>query len=210
MEIRTESLNIIIPVVLVLVMLPFFAAFERSRPRPRDLVPVAVMSVLGALGRALFAAVPSFKPTSAIVIITGMQFGPQAGFLTGALSALVSNLFLGQGPWTIWQMFAWGMMGYISGVFQKRSWFTHRIFLYFFGFLSGILFGWILNLQYLLGYVNPLTWEAVLVSYGASISFDLVHGISTVVFLAVLEKPWGKKLHRLKQKYGILEKRRGE
>lgn len=207
MDIRTETLNIMIPFVLVLLMCPFFIAFERSRPRPRDLVPVAVMSVIGALGRALFAAVPSFKPTTAIVMITGMQFGPQAGFLTGALSALVSNLFLGQGPWTLWQMFAWGMIGYVSGIFQKRGWFRHRIVLYLFGMISGIGFGWFLNLQYLLGYVNPITVKAVLASYAASFSFDVTHGISTVVFLAVLEKPWGKKLHRLKRKYGILEER---
>lgn len=209
MEIRSETLNIIIPVILILLMIPFFAEFEKSRPRSRDIVPVAVMSALAALGRVLFAAIPNFKPTSAIVIITGMQFGSQAGFLTGALSALVSNLFLGQGPWTVWQMFAWGVIGYVSGIFQRQGWFEHRSILYLFGMVSGIAFGWFLNLQYLLGYVNPITFKAIFASYAASFGFDIAHGISTVVFLALLEKPWSKKLHRLKIKYGILDERRG-
>lgn len=206
MEICAENLNIIMPIVLILLMLPFFVIFERSKPRPKDLVPIAVMSALGALGRALFAAIPNFKPTTAIVMITGMQFGPLAGFLTGALSALVSNLFLGQGPWTLWQMSAWGMIGFVSGIFQKRGLFQYRTVLYLFGMISGILFGWILNLQYILGYVDHLNVETVAACYAASIWFDVTHGISTVVFLAILERPWGRKLHRLKAKYGILEK----
>ena len=78
-------------------------------------MPIAVLSVIGALGRAVFAVIPSFNPNSAVVIIAGMQFGPLAGFLTGSLSALASNMLLGQGPWTLWQMTAWGMMGCFAG-----------------------------------------------------------------------------------------------
>lgn len=208
MELRTETLKIVIPVLLFLFQIPFFVRFEMGRPRPRDLVPIAVMSVLGALGRTLFAAIPSFNPNSAIVMISGMQFGPLAGFLTGSLSALASNMLLGQGPWTIWQMTAWGMMGYLGGVFQKKGWFRSRLVLYSFGFLMSICFGWLMNFQYLFGYVNPLTWEAVALSCVSSLPFDLAHAASTVLFLFVLEKPWGKKLARLKIKYGILEERR--
>lgn len=190
--------------VILLALLPFFIGFEQKKPRPRDLVPIAVMSVIASLGRALFAAVPNFKPTTAIVMITGMQFGPQAGFLTGALSALASNMFLGQGPWTPWQMYAWGLIGFVSGVAGKRTWFRRRGILYLAGFFAGILFDWFLNLQYLIGYIRPVTWQAVMLTYVAGLGFDLVHGGSTVLFLMLLEKPWGKKLHRLKVKYGIL------
>lgn len=197
-------------IVIMLALLPFFLEFEHRRPRPRDLVPIAVMSVIASLGRALFVAVPNFKPTTAIVMITGMQFGPQAGFLTGALSALASNMFLGQGPWTPWQMYAWGMIGFVSGVMGRRGWFQHRWFLYLSGMLAGILFDWFLNLQYLIGYVHPITWSAVLAAYAAGVVFDLTHGGSTVLFLFLLERPWGKKLKRLKVKYGILEKEEGE
>lgn len=209
MELRTESiLKVIVPVVLILVQLPFFIAFEMKKPKPRDLMPIAVLSVIGALGRAVFAVIPSFNPNSAVVIIAGMQFGPLAGFLTGSLSALASNMLLGQGPWTLWQMTAWGMMGCFAGVFQRTGIFKHRGLLYLYGFLSGILFGWFMNLQYLIGYVYPLTMGAVIASCVASITFDLAHGISTLIFLFILERPWGKKLKRLKVKYGILDIRR--
>lgn len=190
--------------VLLLALLPFFIGFEQKKPRPRDLVPIAVMSVIASLGRALFAAVPNFKPTTAIVMITGMQFGPLAGFLTGALSALASNMFLGQGPWTPWQMYAWGLIGFLSGIAGQRNWFRRRGVLYFAGFLAGVLFDWFLNLQYLIGYIRPVSWQVVVLTYTAGLGFDLVHGTSTVLFLLLLEKPWGRKLHRLKMKYGIL------
>lgn len=196
----------VIVLILITILALFFRSFERRKPRPRDIVPIAVMSAIGALGRILFAAIPNFKPTSAIVIITGMQFGPMAGFLTGALSALASNMFLGQGPWTPWQMIAWGLIGFFAGIFQKKRWFQHRWVLYTFGMLSGILFGWLMNLWYLVGYVNPITWQTTLAAYAASAVMDATHGIATVLFLLLLEKSWGKKLHRIKIKYGILEK----
>lgn len=228
MGIRTQSIKFFAPAVLpvflvwmavchipysavvsllavLLALVPFFWQFERSRPRPRDLVPIAVMSAIGALSRAAFAALPSFKPTSAIVIITGMQFGPQAGFLTGALSAFASNMFLGQGPWTPWQMYAWGMIGFMSGVLGKRQILNKQWVLLGFGMAAGVLFGWFMNLQYIVSYVNTMDMKAVLLSYAASAPMDITHGVSTVLFLLLLAKPWGKKLKRLKIKYGILE-----
>ena len=113
-------------------------------------------------------------------------------------------MFLGQGPWTPWQMYAWGLIGFLSGIAGQRKWFRRRGVLYFAGFLAGILFDWFLNLQYLIGYIRPVSWQAIVLTYTAGLGFDLVHGSSTVLFLMLLEKPWGKKLHRLKMKYGIL------
>lgn len=192
--------------IIVLAMVPFFERFEKSRPRPRDMVPIAVMSAIAAIGRAVFAAVPNFKPVSAVVIITGMQFGAEAGFLTGALSALASNMFLGQGPWTPWQMYAWGMIGFTAGILQKKNWFRQRWVLYSYGLLSGILFGWFMNLQYIIGYMQNISVESVFIAYAGSFWFDLIHGVSTVIFLLLLERSWGKKLKRMKVKYGILKK----
>lgn len=192
--------------ILVAALFPFFAEFEDSRPRPRDMVPIAVMSAIAALGRVLFAAVPSFTPSSAVVLITGISLGPEAGLLTGALSALASNMALGQGPWTPWQMYAWGMIGFIGGSLHRAGCFKRRWILYIFGMLSGILFGWFMNLQYLIGYVKPITLGAVLTSFGASAVMDVTHGASVVLFLLLLYKPWCKKLDRLKKKYGICEK----
>ena len=196
--------------VIVLAIIPFFLKFELDRPKARDMVPIAVMSVIAAMGRAVFAPIPSFMPTSAIVLIGGMQFGAQAGFLTGALSALASNLFLGQGPWTPWQMYAWGMIGFLGGILEQKGVFRRKIFLYGFAILSGVLFGWFMNLWTLIGYVRPITIETIFLTYAMSLTMDLTHSASNVLFLALLEKSWGKKLGRLKVKYGILQKKEKE
>ena len=105
--------------LIILAIWLFFSLFESRKPRAREIVPIAVMSAIAAIGRFAFAMLPQFKPVAAIVIITGMSFGPEAGFLTGAVSALVSNFFFGQGPWTPWQMFAFGVLGFLAGLLYK-------------------------------------------------------------------------------------------
>lgn len=102
---------------------PFFLKFERRKPRAREMVPLAVMAALGVVGRTVFQLIPlpNFKPVSAIVIITAIAFGPEAGFMTGAHTAFVSNFIFGQGPWTPWQMFCWGMIGFVAGRLQNRA-----------------------------------------------------------------------------------------
>lgn len=110
----------VLSLVVVLASLAvFFASYERSRPRLRDVMPTVVLAALAAAGRILFAPIPDFKPVSAIAIIAGVTFGRKSGFMVGALVALASNFFFGQGPWTPWQMYAWGMVGYGAGLLAK-------------------------------------------------------------------------------------------
>ena len=190
-------------IVISVAMLPFFARFEQRRPKPRDIVPIVVMSVIAAIGRTLLVVFPNVQPVTAIVIISGIAFGPQAGFLTGALSALSSNLFLGQGPWTPWQMFGWGLTGYAAGHFQKRGLFSHPLALYVFGLVVSFLFGALMNVWVVIGFVRPFAWEAALTVYLTSIYVDILHAGSTVVFLLLMARPWLKKLERVKNKYGL-------
>lgn len=103
-------------VVVLASMGIFFASYETSRPRLRDIMPTVVLAALAAAGRILFAPIPDFKPVSAIAIIAGVAFGRKSGFMVGALAALASNFFFGQGPWTPWQMYAWGLVGYGAGL----------------------------------------------------------------------------------------------
>ena len=87
-------------VFLVLSLLPFYLMFDRRKAQARDLVPIALMAAMCVVGRTAFSIVPlpNFKPVTAIVMITGIAFGPEAGYLTGALAALLSNFLFGQGP----------------------------------------------------------------------------------------------------------------
>ena len=284
-----------------------FAGFEKSRPALRQIMPAAVLGALAAAGRILFAPIPDFKPVSAICILAGAVFGRRSGFMVGALAALVSNFFFGQGPWTPWQMYAWGLVGYLAGVLadvgafgkaegessvatplpaavppasavpssavpsaaasfaspssaassgpsaaaapssaavppvsavpppaavtsaaplpaaassvppvairparavfasRGRSGLAGRAFLYVYGFLSALLYGFLLNGWTLVGFVHPITWQSALAVYGAGLPFDLLHGAATVVFLAVLYEPWSRKLDRIKRKYALAD-----
>lgn len=191
--------------IIVAAMVPFFARFEHSKPQPRDIVPLVILSVIASLGRVIFVFIPNSQPVSAIVIVSALSFGPQAGFMTGALSALTSNMFLGQGPWTPWQMFSWGLIGYFAGKLNNTFIFKYRINVYFYGFIMGFVYGWIMNIWYVIGFIKPINWTTIGTAYIASFYFDLSHAISTVVFLIPILVPWGKKLERIKAKFGLVK-----
>lgn len=192
--------------LISLAILPFFLRFENSRPKPRDIVPIVVLSAIAALGRALFVFLPSVQPATAIIIVSGIAFGPQAGFLTGALTALTSNMMLGQGPWTPWQMYAWGLTGYLAGALQYGGWLRRYWLVLVYGFVMSLIYGWITNIQMIISFVKPLTWQAVSLAYLTGLTADVTHAVSTLAFLSMIFRPWLKKLERIKIKFGIIEK----
>ncbi|WP_379132179.1 ECF transporter S component [Paenibacillus sp. sgz500958] len=192
-------------VLLVLSLLPLFVRLERRPIESRELVLLAVLSAVAAVSRIPFAALPSVKPVSAIVILSAYVFGAEAGFMIGAVAALVSNLYFGQGPWTPWQMFAWGMVGLTAGLFRNTRWFRKRTGLLVFGFIWGFLFGWIMNLWMLISLPDALSWGLVAATYASSFYFDLAHAVSNVIFLSILAGSWIKVLERFRRKYGLLQ-----
>lgn len=180
-----------------------FASFEASRPPLRQLMPTAVLAATAAAGRVLFAPIPDVKPVSAIAAIAGATLGRRSGFMVGAVAALVSNFFFGQGSWTPWQMYAWGLVGYLGGVFADRGLLERGGVLYAWGFLSALMYGAILNGYYVLGFVRPLTWPSVLAAYTAGFPLDCVHGVATAAFLAAIWLPWGRSIRRVVRKYDL-------
>ena len=100
-------------------------------------------------------------------------------------------------------MYAWGLVGYVGGVLGEKSLLSHGAVLYGWGFLSGLVFGLILNGYHVLGYVQPLTWPAVLAACAASLPLDVTHGVATVAFLAAIWLPWGRAIRRVVAKYGL-------
>jgi energy-coupling factor transport system substrate-specific component len=106
---KDRSYNLISIILMVLACVPFYAAYEKKEGDIRRIVIVATMTALAVAGRFVFAPIPYFKPVTAIVIITAVFLGSEAGFLVGSLSAIISNMFFGQGPWT---PFSNGGLGY--------------------------------------------------------------------------------------------------
>jgi energy-coupling factor transport system substrate-specific component len=193
-------------IIIAFAMLPLFIRFERKRLDAREMVLIALLSAVAAVSRIPFASLPNVQPTSAIVILSAYVFGSEMGFVVGVVATIVSNMFLGQGPWTPWQMFCWGMMGLTAGIVRERGWIKTRRGLSVFGFLWGFIFGWIMNLWFLIGFVSPLTLATMLKAYLTSLYFDLAHGISNFFFIYVFYNGWLKKLERIKFKYGFVRK----
>lgn len=191
--------------VLAEIMLPFFGRFERRGPRAREVVTLAVLCGVAVAGRAALAAVPQVKPALAIIIIAGMCFGAESGFLVGAMTGFVSNFFFGQGMWTPWQMFAFGIVGFAAGLFAHAGTFSKkRIPLSLFGGAAAVLlYGGVMNLYTLLTASAEITWAQILLVYGTGVWFDLLHAVSTAVFLFFLAPPLIENLERFKTKYHV-------
>jgi len=190
-------------VLIIISVIPFLLKFESKRMEAREVVLISILAAIAAVSRVPFAALPSVQPTSFVIILTGLVFGPETGFMVGAVAALVSNIFLGQGPWTPWQIFAWGLMGLTAGLLPARSWFKSKIGILTFGFIWGFVFGWIMDTWFVVGFINPLTWKSVLGSYISSFYFDLLHALSNVFFIRLFLSSWMKVLQRIKLKYGL-------
>ncbi len=187
-------------------MLPFFIRFERKKLKPEEVILIALLAAIAAVSRVPFAPLPSVQPTSFVIIMAALVFGAEVGFLVGSIAAIVSNLFLGQGPWTPWQMFSWGMIGYTAGLLKDTAFMKSLLGKNIFGFIWGFLFGWIMNLWFLIGFLKELTWQAFVGAYLASFYFDLAHALSNVFFITVFSAMWLKILVRVQRKYGLLKK----
>lgn len=168
-------------------------------------VCIAVMTALAVFGRIAFAAVPNFKPTTAIVILAGAGFGPGVGAITGALAALLSNFTFGQGIWTPVQMLAWGCIGLLSGLLTKCKFLDKLWKIVAFGLFSALLYGMILDTWHILVYVRPLEKSAVFASLAASAVFNGVHAFSTALFLLFLAMPFLRRSARVRLRYTDLD-----
>lgn len=188
-------------------MLPFFAVFEKRMPKAREIVTLSVMCAIAVAGRAAFFMLPQFKPTAAVIIISGICLGAESGFLIGSVSAFVSNFFFGQGPWTPWQMLAFGIIGLVSGLlFRPGILPKKRLEMCCFGAVSVLLiYGAIMNLSTVIIYNPNPTLKAVISVFVSGFPFDAIHALSTVVFLFFLSEPFIEKLERIKKKYGFLK-----
>lgn len=190
--------------ILFVIMFPFFARFERKELDARGIVLIAILAAIAAVSRVPFAVIPSVQPTSFVIIMAAIVFGAETGFLVGAIAALVSNIFLGHGPWTPWQMFSWGMMGLSAGLLKDWLWARRKLLLLPFGLIWGFLFGWIMNLWYIVGFGENITIEMLLAGMATSFYFDLAHALSNLFFLYVFGFRWKTILERFKVKYGLL------
>lgn len=186
-------------------MIPMFLAFEGRRPQARELVLMAVMCALAIVARVAIP-IPHFKAVFAIVILAGIAFGPETGFMVGAVTVFASNFFYGQGPYTPWQMMAYGAGGMLAGYLFREGWLPrNRWIMTIFGFFSVVVFiGPLLDLSHVFLMLSSVSFRSVMAALASGFFVNISQAVCTAVVLFVLGKTLLEKLFRLKTKYGML------
>ena len=188
----------VIMAVTALSVLFFFCGFEKKKIGTRRLILVCVMTALSVVGRFI----PFFKPVTAFSMITGMYLGGEAGFLVGAMAAVISNFYFGQGPWTPFQMFTWGMTGLLAGIFAaplKKS----KPFLLVMGVLAGFFYSALMDVWTVLWAGGEPSLSAYVAALLTALPHTALYSVSNFIFLFFCAKPFGEKLERVKIKYGV-------
>ena len=187
-------------------LLPFFLAFERRRPQARELVVIAVLCAIAATARVI-VPIPHFKPMFAVIMLSGIAFGPEAGFLVGAVGALASSFFYTQGPYLPWQMLAYGVAGLLSGFFFYKKLLPQKPWVMgLFGFFGVLLVvGPILDTASLFLTLPELSFSAVWSIYLSGIGVNCSQGLCTLLILLLFGRAFLEKLERVKMKYGMME-----
>lgn len=188
--------------VAVAALIPLFYSFERRDNTTKELAVLAVLIALSVAGRFVFAWLPAFKPVTAITVIVAVCLGREAGFAVGALSAVLSNFYFGQGPWTPFQMLSWGLIGFLAGCFAaplRRN----RVLLCLYGVLAGVLYSLTMDIYTVLWADGGFSLARYLAVAATALPVTVSYAVSNVVFLLLLAKPIGSKLARMQTKYGL-------
>jgi prenyltransferase beta subunit len=190
--------------VLGLTLAAGFAWYERSRPPSRLVALVAALAALAALGRMAFAPVPNVKPTTDIALLAGYALGGAPGFVVGAVAALTSNFFFGQGPWTPWQMLGWGGTGLLGAGFAKLAGRDlGRWPLAATCFAGGFAFGALQDFSNWLVYSGDHTWSEYVTYNTTSFAWNLAHATGNVAFCVLFGPALVRALRRFRTRFDV-------
>lgn len=192
--------------VIAEILVPFLLAFENRKPQARELVVIAVLSALAVAARVVIP-IPNFKAIFAVIMLSGIAFGPEAGFLVGAVSAFTSNFFYGQGAYTPWQMFAYGAGGMLAGfLFAKGRLPRKPVVMGIFGFLTMLCFvGPLLDTCSVFLALPVINLETAWPLYVSGFPVNLSQGVCTFLTILLFGNALLEKLDRVKVQYGMTE-----
>lgn len=187
--------------ILGVVLLGGFAWYERSRPPAQVVALVAALAAAAIGGRVAFAPFPNVKPTTDIVVFAGYALGGAPGFVVGALAALVSNFWFGQGPWTPWQMAGWGLCGLLGAAFALGARNAGRLSLAVVCGFAGIAFGTLLNFSLMATYGGELSWRQFALLEVRAIPFEVAALIGNVAFALLAGPALVRMLVRFRERF---------
>lgn len=205
-KIPGRSYYITSTLMILELMVPFFMAFEGRKPQARELVVIAVMCAIAIVARTAIP-IPHFKAIFAVIMLSGIAFGPEAGFMVGAISAFASNFFYGQGAYTPWQMMAYGAGGMLAGFcFAKGRLPQKPWIMALFGFFATILWvGPLLDCSHIFLMLSVINRDSILAALLSGFPVNLSQAICTVLIMLLFGRPLLDKLDRVKTKYGMME-----
>ena len=205
-KIPGRSYYITSTLMILELMVPFFMAFEGRKPQARELVVIAVMCAIAIVARTAIP-IPHFKAIFAVIMLSGIAFGPEAGFMVGAISAFASNFFYGQGAYTPWQMMAYGAGGMLAGFcFAKGRLPQKPWIMAVFGFFATILWvGPLLDCSHIFLMLSAINRDSVLAALISGFPVNLSQAICTVLIMLLIGRALLDKLDRVKTKYGMME-----
>ena len=200
---KTAAAIIVSGVVVVLALA--LILLEKKNMDLKKMQLLCVMTAASVAGRFVFAFLPGFKPVTAMVVLTGMYLGADAGFLCGSLTALISNFYFGQGSYTPFQMLVWGILGFLAGILSSPL-MKRKILLILYGALAGVVFSLLMDVYtviWVMGYFDPSYY---LVCITAALPFMVIYALSNVIFLLALSPLLGKKLEHIRNKFMVANK----
>ncbi|EOH99652.1 hypothetical protein UAW_00804 [Enterococcus haemoperoxidus ATCC BAA-382] len=183
---------------------PIYYRYEKKQLNSKELVLIALLTAIAVLGRFLFYMIPAITPMTAIIIISGICLGSEVGFLVGSLSAITSNMLFGQGPWTPFQMFSWGLIGFLAGlpliqkILRKSYW-----FLALYGILAGLFFSFFMDVWTVFSIDRYFSWQRYLALLVTAIPYTISYCFANAFFSCLLFRSIQKKLQRILIKYDI-------
>lgn len=180
----------------------FLISYEREKIVVEKIIIIAVISSIASLGRIIFSSIPGVQPSSFIIIVSSLVFGKSIGSMIGIMTILLSNIILGQGPWTIWQVFVFGSMGYFFGKFNE-FFIKRNLICIICGFIWGFVVGYIMNIWFVLSYSDSNKLNGFIVSCIASFYFDFFHGLSNAILLFLGKNKFISTFNRIGIKYGL-------
>lgn len=199
MDILTLSFWILLIALIIGIFVAFFKLFEKSKPTVESIVVIALLIAIAVICTLPTSAVPGLQIASFIIIMTGIVFGRQTGFITGALTPVVIGLFSGLGFWTLFQMLGFGLMGFTAGLLADKLE-SNTPLRAAFGFAWGLLYGWITNIS-MFPFLQEININTIMGVYAASIVFDVMHGIVNAILLVILFGLFKRIFSRAKENY---------
>ncbi|MBO4819176.1 MAG: ECF transporter S component [Firmicutes bacterium] len=191
--------------ILLLSLIPFMMIFKKRRPQAKEFIALLVMSAIAVAARAAFIMVDQFKPMGAIIMITAVSFGPEAGFLCGGISVIASNLIFGNGPWTPWQIFAYGVGGYLIGLIFRKKRPGKLMLSVAIAIVVFAVVGFILDTCAVFTMPNMIDASKIWPVYKAGIPVNLTMAAACFIASFFLADPILDRLERMKNKYGMFE-----